>query len=265
VGYDYSEGRSEEQWIKKLFDWSDLHKVVSWEEFSSRGYYLVPFAENYKATPALRWFYEGRACDTPDLGNPKRGTEKAHELSSYSGKIEFVSQSLKVLAPDNPERPLIPRYIPSWEGHETSELMRNYPLQLISPHPRFSMHTHYDHSQWIWDIPGHRRLVNGYYYLTARLNPGDARARGIQEGDIIRLYNGRAQVLCAAHVTERVRPGTVHAYEASAKYDPIDPAQAGSPDRGGCVNMLTSDRFISRDVAGFAPNSCLIEVAKWEE
>jgi trimethylamine-N-oxide reductase (cytochrome c) len=108
-------------------------------------------------------------------------------------------------------------------------------------------------------------LVDGYYYVTARIHPADAAARGIKEGDVIKLYNDRAAVLCAAHVTHRVRPGTLHAYEASAKYDPLEPGVPGSVDRAGCVNMLASDRFLSKDVAGFAVNSVLIEVTTWEE
>jgi trimethylamine-N-oxide reductase (cytochrome c) len=265
VWQEYTEGRTEEEWIRKMFDWSDLPKVISWEEFKTKGYYLVPLPEPYNSTPSLRWFYEGRECDTPDFGNPKRNTEKGKELATYTGKIEFESQSLKKFTPDDQERPLIPRYIPSWEGHECKEIVKNYPLQLITPHPRFSIHTMYDHSEWIWDIPGHRTLINGYYYITARIHPSDAETRGIKEGDVIRLFNDRAQVLCAAHVTERVRPGTIHAYEGSAKYDPIQPGVPGSVDRAGCVNMLASDRFMSQNAPGFAPNSILIEIVKWEE
>ena len=100
--------------------------------------------------------------------------------------------------------------------------------------------------------------------MTARIHPVDAKARGIMEGDIIKLFNDRAQVLCIAHVTERVRPGTMHAYEASSRYDPINPGVPGSVERAGCVNMLTPNRFMSKNAPGFAPNSCLIEVSKWE-
>ncbi len=71
-----------------------MPKYISWEEFKKKGYYVVPVPEDYKPTPAMRWFYEGRECDTPDPGNPKKGTDKAQELGTYSGKIEFVSQSL---------------------------------------------------------------------------------------------------------------------------------------------------------------------------
>jgi molybdopterin guanine dinucleotide-containing S/N-oxide reductase-like protein len=260
---EYTEGRSEEEWIRKMFDWSDLPKSIAFEEFQQKGYYLVPLPESYKPAPSLRWFYEGRECDTPDYGNPKRGTAQGKELATYSGKIEFVSQSLSRHFPDDQERPPLPRYIPSWEGH-ASALARKYPLQLITPHPRFSIHTQYDHTPWIWDIPHHRILKDSYYWLTVRIHQADARARGIQNGEIIKLYNDRAAVLGIAYITERVRPGVVHAYEASAKYDPVEPGKPGSADRGGCVNLLTTDRMMSKNAPGFAPNSCLIEIAKHE-
>lgn len=260
---EYTEGRSEEEWIKKMFDCSDLPKYISFEEFKRKGYFLVPLPDDYKSTPALRWFYEGRECDTPDYGNPKRGTEQGKELGTYSGKIEFVSQSLLKHFPDDDERPPMPRYIPSWEGH-TSPLSEKYPLQLITPHPRFSIHTQFDHSPWIWDITHHRIMKDGYYWLTVRIHPSDARLRGIRNRDIVKLYNDRASVLGIAHLTERVRPGVIHAYEGSAKYDPVEPGKPGSVDRGGCVNLLTSDRMMSKNAPGFAPNSCLVEISKFE-
>ena len=54
-----------------------------------KGYFMFPIPDDYKPTPSLRWFYEGRECDTPDTGNPKRLTEKSKELGTVSGKIEF--------------------------------------------------------------------------------------------------------------------------------------------------------------------------------
>ena len=94
----------------------------------------------------------------PTRVTPRENTEKGKELGTYSGKIEFVSQSLLKHFPDDEERPPMPRYIPSWEGH-TSELAKKYPLQLISPHPRFSFHTHHDaHVPWLARYPGSSRV-----------------------------------------------------------------------------------------------------------
>jgi len=265
VKEDFTDGgKTEMDWVKRYFEISSLPKHISWEEFNKKGYYVVPLPENYKSTPALRWFYEGRACDTPDYLNPKRNTEKAHELGTYSGKIEFVSQSLTKHLPDDKERPPMPRYIPSWEGPD-SPLAKKYPLQLMSPHPRYSFHTHYDtHSPWLCEIPGHRIFKNGYYYQTVRVHPSDAEPRGINEGDIIKLYNDRGAVLGVVHITERVKPGVVHSYCSSIRYDPLEPGKPYSIDKAGCVNMLSSARMLSKNAPGMAPNSCLIEIEKWE-
>jgi molybdopterin guanine dinucleotide-containing S/N-oxide reductase-like protein len=263
---DYDEGNSEEDWIKKIFNISSLPQYVSYEEFKKKGYFVVPSkSPDQKRTVANRWYYEGRPCDTPNSLNPKKGTDKAHELATYSGKIEFVSQSLTKFDPNDEERPPMPRYIPSWEGHETKELTAKYPLQMITPHPRHSYHTHHDNKTlWLNDIAQHRVKKDDYDWWPIRIHPSDARARDIRHDDIVKVYNDRGAVLCIAQVTERVRPGLVHSYESSAKYDPLEPGKAGSIDRGGCMNLLTPSRMVSKNAPGMANNSCLVEVCKWE-
>ncbi len=56
----------------------------------------------------------------------------------------------------------------------------------------------------------------------------------------------------------------VHAYESSAEYDPI--GEPGlSPDRGGCINLLTPKRTIIKKSQASAYNSCLIQVESWRQ
>lgn len=55
----------------------------------------------------------------------------------------------------------------------------------------------------------------------------------------MRLDNDRGSVLCAAVFNERIRPGIVHTFTSSARYDPIEPRDPRSPDPGGCVALLT--------------------------
>ena len=261
----YTEGKTDVDWARRFFEISDVPKYVTWEELERKGYFIINPEEGHKPTPSLRWFYEGRPCDTPDPMNKKRGTDKGGELATYSGKIEFVSQSLTAYCADDDERPPLPHHILSWEGYR-SELYKRYPLQLVSPHPRFSFHTHYDtHTKWLNEIPTHRIKKDGYAWWPARIHPIDAAARGIKNNDIVKLYNDRGAVLCIAVITERVLPGIVHSYASSAKYDPLEPGKARSTDRGGCVNILTPSRMVSRHAPGMAPNSCLIEIEKWEE
>ena len=264
VKEDFTEGNSELDWVRKVYEYSDVSRHVSWDDFRKKGYFIVPFPENYESTPGLRWFAEGRDCDTPDHFNPKRNTARAKELGTYSGKIEFTSQSLLKHAPDDDERPVLAQYRPSWEGH-LSELANTYPLQLITPHPRYSFHTHHDaNAAWLGEIPGHRVWKDGVNWRPVRLNPADAAARGISSGDIVKLFNDRGAVLCIAEVTERMRPGVVHSYYGSGKYDPIEPGNPDSPDRGGCVSILTPSRPLSRNAPGMAPNSCLIDIEVWK-
>jgi anaerobic selenocysteine-containing dehydrogenase len=116
---------------------------------------------------------------------------------------------------------------------------------------------------WMNDVKDHRVLKeDGYYYWIIRVNTSDAAARGIKQNDLVRVFNDRGAVICAAQVTERVPPGTVHSYESCADYDPVG-KPGESPDRSGCVNILTPSRYITKNSAGMAPNSCLVQIEKY--
>ena len=92
------------------------------------------------------------------------------------------------------------------------------------------------------------------------MHPTEAEKRGIKQHDLVKLFNDRGTVICAAVLTERLLPGVIHSYESSANYEPIgDPGN--SPDRGGCVNVLINDDLTANDgVPNF--NTCLVEVVK---
>ena len=44
----------------------------------------------------------------------------------------------------------------------------------------------------------------------------------------------------------------------------IEPGKAGSIDRGGCVNLLTPARMVSKNAPGMACNSVSVEIERWE-
>jgi trimethylamine-N-oxide reductase (cytochrome c) len=264
----FSEGITEFDWCRRLFDATDLPTEILWKDFLTKGYYVVPAPKEAERAPvSFRAFAEDRLKDTPEIAPlPADYTEQTFRgLQTQSGKLEFVCSSLKRFDPDDPERPVMTKYIPAWEGHHTKELFDRYPLQLITPHPRFSFHTMGDGKQsWLNEIGDHRVCVDGYYYWIVRINSKDAKGRGIGEGDLVRVFNDRGVVVCAARITERVRPGTVHSYEGSAVYDPMG-EPGSSPDRGGCVNILTPSRPIIQKSHSIAANSCLVEVERWRQ
>ena len=121
-------GKTELDWARAFYDVSDLAKTVDWETFDEKGYHIINAPEDYEPRPCLRWFAEGRACDTPDVNNPKRNVPgKEHELGTYSGKIEFSSESLKSFAPDDPERPVSPAVHRELGGSPHDRALREVP------------------------------------------------------------------------------------------------------------------------------------------
>src|SRR5690606_25344603 len=172
--------------VKRQFDASDLPKYISWKEFIRRGYFVVPTEkEHLRAPVSFRWFWESRAKDVPEplpLPSDYSG-EYLRGLQTQSGKLEFACNSLKRFK--DPERPPVVKYVPSWEGPHSRELYTRYPLQLLTPHCKFSFHTQGDgKDSFILNIEDHRVLIDGYYYWTLRLNAEDAAERGIQKHDL---------------------------------------------------------------------------------
>ncbi len=264
----FSEGMTELDWCRRIFDASDLPQVTTWKKFLKKGYYIVPApAEELKPPLAYKWFYEGRKKDLPEpIPLPADYTgEYLKGLQTQSGKIEFECSSLKRFDPNDPERPTISKFIPSWEGPHTQELFKKYPLQMMSPHPRFSFHTHNDgKDSFINDVKAHRVLIDGYYYWIVKINTKDAEKRGIRQDDLVKIFNDRGAVICAAQLTERIPPGVVQSCCSSAVYDPIgEPGY--SVDRGGTVNLLTSSRPVIKKSHSAASNTCLVQIEKWEE
>ena len=78
---------------------------------------------------AFRWYAEGRKKDVPEPTPlpSEYGDTYLDGLQTRSGKFEFESSSLKQFGED-PERPPVNKYIPSWEGRQTKELYERFPL-----------------------------------------------------------------------------------------------------------------------------------------
>jgi trimethylamine-N-oxide reductase (cytochrome c) len=261
----FTEGNTIQDWIRKVFDKSSLPEHITFEKFKEKGYFVVPPPKpDFKRAVSNKWYYEDRECDVADHKNPQKGTARAKLMGTPSGKIEFVSTFLQKHFPDDKERPVMAQYLEPWEG-KYGELAGKYPLVMMTPHMRFSYHTHHDNkSPWLDEIPAHRIVKDGYAYWPIRINHADAQKRGIKHGDLIKVYNDRGAILGVAWLTQRIKEGNVMAYQASAKYDPIEPGKPGSIDRGGGVNQLTPSRMVSKNAPGMACNSVNIEIELWE-
>ncbi len=269
LGVVFSEACDELEWCRRTFDSSDLPRYVSWKDFAKKGYFVLPpVPEECRDPVAYRWFAEDRPKDLPEpIPLPSQFSEKfLHGLETQSGKIEFLPETLKRGDPDNEERPVLNRYTPAWEGAQTTELADKYPLLMLSTHSRYSFHTSNDGKDSTTnDIADHRVLIDGYYYWVVKVNADDAERRGIKHHSIIRIFNDRGSVLCAADVTSLMAPGAIKGYESAAVFDMIEHPVHGRIDRGGCLNLLTPKRHQVKNTSGMACNSCLVEIEPWTD
>ena len=96
---------------------------------------------------------------------------------------------------------------------------------------------------WLEEIEPHAALIN----------PIDAKSRGIENGDLVDIFNGRGRIRILVKVTERIMPGVVCVYQGEW----YDPDQNGV-DLGGCSNTLTKDDYSPG--GAFFHNSALVQV-----
>jgi len=185
-----------------------------------------------------------------------------YKLSTPTGKLEFTSTALSEHFPDDPERPPYPKWIERSDLHDdrlSSERAKKYPLLCMSNHGRWRFHANLDDVTWNREVETMKiRASDGYQYEPMWINPRTAAQRGIAHGDIVKVYNERGTVLCAAYVTERLVPDTVYVDHGS-RFDPID---AESLDRGGAINLITPRNNISKNATGMVVSGFLVEVAK---
>ena len=131
-----------------------------------------------------------------------------------------------------------------------------YPLHLISNQPRTKLHSQMDNGALSSSIK-----IKGHQPL--EMNPVDAKARGITEGDIVKVFNGRGACLCGANITNDVMPGVV-IISTGSWYDPVDPADPNSMCKHGNPNVLSPDIGTSKLGQGPAAHSCLAEIELYE-
>lgn len=239
--------------MKDGFTGSGASELVSWETFYENGYYVIPLDPNWKddweANLGWKDWYED-----PD-NNP---------LDTPSGKIEFYCQALAEHFPDDLERPPVLHWIPGGPGwfHDESregERFNDYPLLLVTNHPRWRVHAEHDDMTWLREIPTCKVMgPDGYNYEPVWVHPTDAAPRGIESGDIVKIFNERGAVLGGAMVCERIIPGAIY-QDHGARLDEIIPGQL---DRGGANNLICPLNITSPHAPGEVTNSYLVELEK---
>lgn len=169
---------------------------------------------------------------------------KNNPFKTDSGKIELFSK--KLFDMQNPDIPATPHYVPVAEGPGT-ELAATYPLQLIAWKTKARDNSSYFTHPWL-----QQTQISELW-----INPADAEARGIADGDLLKVHNDRGAMKIVAKVTNRIVPGCVAA-PAGSWYKP----GPDGIDENGCVNVLTSSARTSW-THGNTQHTNLVEVEKF--
>ncbi len=121
-----------------------------------------------------------------------------------------------------------------------------YPLQAIGHHTLARVHSTHANNDWLQEAFPQRIFIN----------PIDAAARDIHDGDLVRVWNDRGELVIPARVTPRILPGVVDIPQG-AWWKP----DANGVDHGGCINVLTSHRWTPL-AFGSAQQTIMVEVEK---
>lgn len=220
-----------DDWLKAAYEGTlaSTKLGITWDAFRQKKYvvYDCPTWEEWVAIKKEHGY-------GPNEGGPRGFSPGGGGLETPSGKIEFVSSRIKALDADNEERPPLAKWMPHAEL-QGSPKSKQYPLLVMSNHPRFRFHVQGDDIDWIKEI-GKVRGPDGYMYEPCWVHPSDAGARGIANGDVVMVHNERGAVLAGAVVTERIIPGAL-GIEHGAKMD-LALLKGKVVDRGGCINLI---------------------------
>lgn len=172
-------------------------------------------------------------------------------LGTPSGKIEIYSKKIKSMNYDDCKAH------PSWFEPDEWLGMKNKDAEfaLITSHPNHRLHSQLNNTS-----------LRDKYAVSNRepifINTKDAKAKGIKDGDIVRVYNKRGEILAGAVITDDIRRGVVRVDEG-AWYDPLERGKIGTICLNGNVNVLTKDIPTSKLANGNSSNTTLVNIEKY--
>lgn len=208
---EFTAGKTEEDWLREMVEAAQEAQpdFPDYETFKEQGIYKLPPAKEGSGI-GLEAFY----ADPEE--NP---------LNTHSGKIQIFDPGMYDFGKLD-EAPAVPQYVEEWESPWSPEAEK-YPLQAFSHHYKRRSHSTFDNVPWLEEAAPQRVFIN----------PHDAQARGIEDGDKVRIFNDRGQIVMPCRISSRIMPGVVDIPEGGW-YTPDE----NGVDQRGCINTLTSQR-----------------------
>lgn len=239
----FTEDKEEMDWLRQFYqtaqDQSDATGVEmpDFEAFWDKGYI------NYPVTDEGRNFvrYAGFRAD-PVL----------EPLGTPSGRIEIYSRNIEQMGYDDcPPHPMWMEPVERLDGPGAK-----YPMHVASTHSTGRLHSQLCGTSY-------RKTYTVAGREPCWINPQDAAARGIVDGDVVRVFNDRGACLGGAVVTDTIRPGVVKISEG-AWFSPVEPGTPGSLCAFGDVNILTVDTGTSQLAQGNCGHTAIGDVEKYD-
>jgi biotin/methionine sulfoxide reductase len=238
----FTEGRTSAEWVRHLYD--------DWRERRRN--------ENRPALPPFDEFWELGILELDDRREPSvlysdyRSDPTGFPRGTPSGKIEIYSETVASFGYNDCIGH--PAWLPPAEWLGAAEAAE-FPLCLIANNPKTRLHSQLD-------MGGYSQSSKVEGREPVRLNPADAKVRGVVDGAVVRLFNNKGSCLAGAVLDENVRPNVVQ-LSTGAWFDPLDPTDPDSMCIHGNPNVLTTDRGTSSLTQGCAGQHALVEVELW--
>ena len=102
----------------------------------------------------------------------------------------------------------MPYYENAHESYWDNPLRDKYPLFGCSQHAKYHVHSQCAYTPWLRELEPEPLL---------KLNAADAKERGIEQGDLVRVFNDHGSAVLKVLVTEGIKPGVVsipHGFQA---------------------------------------------------
>jgi anaerobic dimethyl sulfoxide reductase subunit A len=205
VGINGYNNHSEEDWLRDF----TKEAIDDFDTFKEKGVARFPKPEDAVAF-------------AKQIRDPEN-----HKFATPSGKIEVYSSMMA----DTPNpyglgtMPPIPTWIPQIDTETDPDAQ--YPLNLCSSKSRARTHS----------IHGNQKKLGRVDPDDIWMNTEDAAARGITDGQLVRVFNSRGVTKLPACVTDDIAPGTVSIKEGAWFTIGED-----GVDTEGSANMLSADR-----------------------
>lgn len=227
LGADFSAGLGSREWLELLYE--------QWRERT--GAAAPPFAEFWESggTPLPQVPYTDIAFSR------FRADPAGHPLATPSGRIELFSGTLDSFR------------LPDVAGHAVwrppAPTDPEFDLELLCTQPSHRLHSQLDmgEASQSTKIAGREAI---------RLHPADATARGVADGDVVRVRSAQGSLLAGVVVTDALLTGVAQMH-TGAWFDPSAPEVADCI--GGNVNVLTRD--VGTSTLTQASNGARVRVA----